>query len=138
MWNRGGFGEKGAIDRFNAKGIFGQIASWGYVVFASQYRGNAGGDGKEKLGGDDVNDILNLMDLAGEISFADNRNWGMEGWSRGGMMTFLALRKRKDVKCAVLIGAISNLKQIADDNPKMKEKYKGLIDAENPEEELVK
>lgn len=138
MWNRGGFGDKGAIDRFNAKGIFGQIASWGYVVFASQYRGNAGGEGKEQLGGGDVNDILNLMELVREFPFADGDNWGMEGWSRGGMMTFLALRRTKKVRCAVLSGAISNLKQLADDNPDMKKRYNGLIDAENIDEELKK
>ena len=42
IWNRGGIGNKGAIDSFTARGIFGQLASWGYVVFATQYRGNDG------------------------------------------------------------------------------------------------
>jgi len=45
IWNRGGIGNKGVIDSFTARGIFGQLASWGYVVFATQYRGNDGGDG---------------------------------------------------------------------------------------------
>ena len=53
-------------------------------------------------------------------------------------MTFLALRKTQKVRCAVLSGAISNLKQIADDNPGMKEKYKSLIESKNPEEGLLK
>ena len=44
IWCRGGIGNKGAIDTFTARGIFGQLASWGYCVFASQYRGNAGSD----------------------------------------------------------------------------------------------
>lgn len=138
IWNRGGYKNKGAIDHFNAKGIYGQLASWGYVVFASQYRGNNGGEGKEELGGSDVNDILNLIPLADEIPEADSSKWAIEGWSRGGMMTFLALLKNPDFKCAVLSGAISNLKQIADENPSTKEFYKELINKENFEEELKK
>ena len=39
IWNRGGIGNKGAIDSFTARGIYGQLASWGYVVLATQYRG---------------------------------------------------------------------------------------------------
>ncbi len=93
IWNRGGFKEKGAIDKFTAKGIFGQLASWGYVVLATQYRGNAGGEGEEYFGGDDVNDILNLIPLANEVAAADTNQWGIEGWSRGGMMTLLTLMK---------------------------------------------
>ncbi len=114
IWNRGGFRENGAIDKFTARGIFGQLASWGYVVFASQYRGNAGSEGHEYFGGDDVNDILNLIGLAEDIPFADYNKWGIEGWSRGGMMTLLTLLKKSNfntiVKCAVLSGAIYNLK----------------------------
>jgi dipeptidyl aminopeptidase/acylaminoacyl peptidase len=83
IWNRGGIGNKGAIDSFTARGLFGQIASWGYVVFATQYRGNDGGEGTDEFGGDDVNDVLNLIPLADEIENADTTKWGIEGWSRG-------------------------------------------------------
>jgi len=109
IWNRGGYEENGAIDQFTAKGIFGSIANWGYVVFASQYRGNDGGEGEEQLGGDDVNDVLNLIPLADEFPFADTTRWGIEGWSRGGMMTCLTLLKNPEFKCAVLAGAVSNV-----------------------------
>lgn len=138
IWNRGGMNESGAIDTFTARGIYGQIASWGYVVFASQYRGNAGGEGKEELGGKDVNDILNLIPLAGEVSNADTTRWGIEGWSRGGMMTYLTLRKNKNFKCAVLAGAISSLKMNADDNLEMSKVYKKMIGNNNFENELGK
>jgi dipeptidyl aminopeptidase/acylaminoacyl peptidase len=138
MWNRGGYGNKGAIDVFNARGMFGQIASWGYVVFASQYRGNAGGEGTEQLGGDDVNDIINLMKLAGEISFADKDKWGIEGWSRGGMMTFLTLLKEPNFKCAVLSGAISNLKEVAGLNEKQKNYYENILGKDRLEQEIEK
>ena len=138
IWNRGGYENKGAIDSFTARGMFGQIAGWGYVVFASQYRGNAGGEGKEELGGSDVNDILNLIPLADELPFADKEKWGMEGWSRGGMMTFLTLKQNKNFKCAVLVGAISNFKMNANKNPDIKKYYSGLIGEKNIEEEINK
>jgi len=137
IWNRGGMRENGAIDLFTARGIFGQLASWGYVVFASQYRGNFGGQGSEQFGGDDVNDVLNLIPLAKEISCADYSKWGIEGWSRGGMMAFIVLSKNHNFKCAVLSGAISNLRQNAIDNPNMNEVYKQIISKDNFENELV-
>ncbi len=138
IWNRGGSRSSGAIDTFTARGMLGQMASWGYVVFASQYRGNAGSEGKEHLGGDDVNDILNLLPLADEIPHADKNIWGMEGWSRGGMMTYLTLLKKRNFRCAVLVGAISNLGQYVLENPGKKNIYKEIIDGENFEAELEK
>lgn len=131
IWNRGGAGNRGAIDEFTARGIFGQLASWGYVVFASQYRGNAGGEGKDELGGGDVNDILNLVPLANVISCADNSKWGIEGWSRGGMMTYIVLTKNNIFKCAILVGAISNPAKNSNGNTIMQNAYKELMGTEN-------
>ena len=123
IWNRGGIGEKGVIDSFTARGLFGQIASWGYVVFASQYRGNAGGEGKDEFGGDDLNDVLNLIPLADELEFADTEKWGIEGWSRGGMMTYLTLTKTKLFKCAIVTGGIANLRCNSDESKFMRRLY---------------
>ncbi|MHB1686472.1 MAG: alpha/beta hydrolase family protein [Ignavibacteriaceae bacterium] len=138
IWNRGGVKNDGAIDSFTARGMFGQLASWGYVVFASQYRGNAGSEGKEQLGGEEVNDILNLIPLAKEFSFADYDNWGIEGWSRGGMMTYLTLQKNHNFKCAVLVGAISNFRQHFEKNPQSEDHYKEFIGEKNLDEEIEK
>ncbi len=138
IWNRGGAKNDGAIDSFTARGMFGQIASWEFVVFASQYRGNAGGEGKEQLGGDEVDDILNLVPLAKELHFADSGKWGMEGWSRGGMMSFLALQRNHNFKCAVTVGAISNFKQHFENNPQSINHYKELIGGKNLDDEIEK
>ncbi len=138
IWSRGGYENKGAIDHFTARGVFGQIASWGYVVFMSQYRGNAGSEGKEELGGSDVNDILNLIPLAEEFEFTDKNKWGIEGWSRGGMMALLTLKQNHNFKCAILSGAISNLKQNALEHPELKLFYKKIIGSKNFETELDK
>ena len=123
VWNRGGIGNKGTIDSFTARGLFGQIASWGYVVFASQYRGNDGGEGKDEFGGGDVNDVLNLIPLADEIENTDTGKWGIEGWSRGGMMTYLTLTRTDLFKCAIVNGGIANLRCSSDESPFMRRLY---------------
>jgi dipeptidyl aminopeptidase/acylaminoacyl peptidase len=141
IWNRGGIGEKGIIDAFTAKGIFGQMASWDYVVFASQYRGNAGGEGKDEFGGEDVNDVLNLIPLAAEFEITDTDKWGIEGWSRGGMMTYLTLTKVKEriknnfsFKCAVVTGGIADLRCNSDESRFMRKLYSEAIGSNTNDE----
>lgn len=130
IWCRGGYGNKGALDDFTAVGILGQLASWGYSVFASQYRGNAGGEGRDEFGGNDVNDVLNIINLADEFPEADTENWGIEGWSRGGMMTYLALTKTVIFKAATVVGGIANLKCNSEESPFMKHLYTEAISGE--------
>lgn len=134
IWCRGGIGNAGSIDEFNARGIFGQIASWGYVVFAPQYRGNAGGEGRDEFGGSDLNDILNIIPLAKEIVCADSNNWAIEGWSRGGMMTYLTLTKTDIFKTAIVSGGIANIRCNAEESKFMRKLYETVIDKNNKEE----
>ena len=127
VWCRGGIGNAGAIDRFTACGIFGQLASLGYCVFASQYRGNDGGEGHDDFGGDDLNDVLNLILLADEIPQANKDVWGIEGWSRGGMMTYLTLTKTNLFKAAVVLGGIANLRCNSDESKFMRRLYEQTL-----------
>lgn len=127
VWCRGGIGNAGAIDRFTARGIFGQLASWGYCVFASQYRGNDGGEGHDDFGGDDLNDVLNLIPLADEIPQAKKDAWGIEGWSRGGMMTYLTLTKTNIFKAAIVLGGIANLRCNSDESKFMRRLYEQTL-----------
>lgn len=146
IWNRGGIGNKGAIDSFTARGIFGQLASWGYVVLATQYRGNDGGEGMDEFGGNDVEDVLNLIPLADEIENADSTRWGIEGWSRGGMMTYLTLMQNPNfsakggytsgVKCAVIVGGISDFKNYVETNENRIAIYKNIFGEKDLEKNL--
>lgn len=146
IWNRGGIGNKGAIDSFTARGIFGQLASWGYVVLATQYRGNDGGEGLDEFGGNDVNDVLNLIPLADEIENADSTRWGIEGWSRGGMMTYLTLMQNPNfsakggyasgVKCAVIVGGISDFKNYVETSENRIAIYKNIFGEKDLEKNL--
>jgi dipeptidyl aminopeptidase/acylaminoacyl peptidase len=137
IWCRGGYGNAGTIDNFTARGMFGQIASWGYCVFASQYRGNDGSEGHDDFGGDDVNDVLNLIPLADEIPQADKNIWGIEGWSRGGMMTYLTLTKTNLFKAAIIIGGIANLRCNADESKFMRRLYEHSLGSYD-EEQFIK
>lgn len=127
IWCRGGVGNAGAIDRFTARGIFGQLANWGYCVFASQYRGNDGGEGHDDFGGDDLNDVLNLIPLADEIPQANKDVWGIEGWSRGGMMAYLTLTKTNLFKAAVVLGGIANLRCNSEESRFMRRLYEQTL-----------
>ena len=109
IWCRGGFGNAGALDDFNAQGILGQLSSWGFVVFESQYRGNVGGEGEDQFGGNDLNDVINLISLADQLEFCNKNIWGIEGWSRGGMMMYLTLTRSNLFKAAISTGGISNV-----------------------------
>ncbi len=103
IWNRGGNLKAGFIDEFLACGMYGEIASWGYVVLASCYRMN------EEFGGADINDVMELLPIGDELDYCDTSKIGMEGWSRGGMMTFKALTLTDRIKCAVIVSGLADL-----------------------------
>jgi dipeptidyl aminopeptidase/acylaminoacyl peptidase len=107
--NRGGQRTIGAWTPTRIASILGQMASWGYVVIASQYRGNDGGEGKEEFGGKDLNDVFNLIPILSQLQNADTTRLGIFGRSRGGIMTYLSLTKTCRFKAAVVHSGITNL-----------------------------
>lgn len=119
IYNRGGNRDFGSLKIAHGAITLGQIAKEGYVVIASQYRGNGGSEGQEEFGGKDVNDIIILPEVLKEVEVADTNRIGMYGWSRGGMMTYLALTKTNEIKAAVVGGAISDNFASIEDRPEM-------------------
>ena len=120
--------------------MMGKLASKGYVVIASQYRGNGGSEGKEEYGGKEINDVLNLIPLLAEIPEADTEKIGMFGGSRGGMMTYIALTKTDNIKAAAVLGAVSDKYTNIEDRPSLENSLYELVEAyeENKEAELGK
>jgi len=127
IYNRGGNKEFGKISDEWATHLFEYLASQNYVVLASQYRGNDGGEGKEEFGGSDLNDVLNLIDIAKELPYANPEQIFMIGASRGGMMTYMATRNSIDIKAAAVIGGVSDLVQAYTDRLDMRDMLKALI-----------
>jgi dipeptidyl aminopeptidase/acylaminoacyl peptidase len=141
IYNRGGNRDFGSLKVATGATLMGMLAAEGYVVIASQYRGNAGGEGAEEFGGKDVNDVVNLVDVLGEVESADTSRIGMFGWSRGGMMTYIALTKTDKIKAAAVGGAVSDSFETIKDRPEMETGVMAEIipDYEkNKEEELTK
>lgn len=128
IWNRGGNRDEGRIDDFIARGIFGEIASWGYVVLASNYRE------EDEFGGADIEDVLNLIGISRDFEFCDAEIIGMEGWSRGGMMTYLALSRTDKIKCAVIISGMSDLFRSEQQKNDLAEVYARLFGIEDENE----
>lgn len=119
IFNRGGNRNFSAFTPFSAALRLGRLASSGYVVVASQYRGVDGGEGTEEFGGAELADVLNLLPLLESLPQADASRIGMYGWSRGGMMTYLALAKTDRLKAAVIGAAPTDVAGLIEDRPKM-------------------
>ena len=107
IYNRGGNRDFGALTPE-------QIAIYamhGYIVMASQYRGVAGGTGREQFGGDEINDVLRLIDISESFHFAQQGGVYMFGSSRGGMMTYIASRMDNRIRAAAVWAAVSNVSE---------------------------
>jgi dipeptidyl aminopeptidase/acylaminoacyl peptidase len=81
----------------------------GFVVIGSQYRGAGGSEGKDEHGGADVNDVLNLIPLARSLGYVDMNNVFMHGASRGGMQSFLAIKKGIPINAVAVTGPLTEL-----------------------------
>lgn len=102
------------------------LAEKGYIVISSQYRGadvwpkgSKVNVGRDEFGGKDVDDVLGLYSIISGMNDADVSRIGMFGWSRGGMMTYIALTKSSWIKAAVVGGGPTDLVKQADDRPEM-------------------
>lgn len=119
IYNRGGNREFGKIGPGQLLHYMVNIARWGYVVVASQYRGNDGGEGQEEFGGADVNDVLNLLPVLDQVPLADTARIGMFGGSRGGLMTYLALTRTTRIKAAVILAGMTDAVRSIAERPEM-------------------
>lgn len=119
IYNRGGNRDFGSLIVAHGAITLGRLAKEGYVVIASNYRGNGGSEGEEEFGGSDVNDVISLIAALNDVPIADTQRIGMYGWSRGGMMTYIALTKTDKIKAAAVGGAVSDNFASIVDRPEM-------------------
>lgn len=123
VYNRGGNRDYGQLLVSTATDVLAPIAAEGYVVVASNYRGNGGSEGAEEFGGADVMDVVNLAKNCSAYEKADNRRIGLFGVSRGGMMNYLVLRGLANygiqVQCAISVGGIADLARTIEYHPEI-------------------
>ncbi|MEM7349331.1 MAG: prolyl oligopeptidase family serine peptidase [Acidobacteriota bacterium] len=131
IYNRGGSLEYGSLTHRVASVQLGELAILaraGYVVVASQYRGNGGGrEGHEEYMGSDLQDVLSLVDLLAARPDVDAERIGMFGWSRGGATTFRCLTESRRIKAAAVGGPAVNYPRIIAEEPHMGEYWSEFI-----------
>lgn len=144
IYNRGGNAGFGYV-LFGAKMDFiADIAAKGYVVIGSQYRGASArfiaDNGNDEFGGNDVNDVLALVELLPEIPEADPSKVAMLGWSRGVMQSYLAAKQMPDVRTIISIAGNADVRKALEWRPAMENVYKTRVPdyEKNKAEELSK
>ena len=112
IFNRGSF----VRDEFAAEllTVFHRFAEAGFVVIAPMYRQSGGGEGKDEMGGADLADLMATAALAGSLGTIDTTNLFMYGESRGGMMTYQAIRDGYPLQAAAVFGAFTDLHALLD------------------------
>lgn len=116
IYNRGGNRDYGKLTIAQMIFSVSKLANAGYVVIGSNYRE------KDEFGGAELNDVLNLTETIKEIKKADSDCIGMFGWSRGGMMTYLSLKKSDKIKTAIIGNGPTDLFGLISDRPIMETK----------------
>lgn len=138
LYNRGGNGGFGSLNFTTALQQLMPLASQGYLVLASNYRGEhnwsvarraelASAIGADEFGGADVADVVALAELAKKISGADAQQLILYGVSRGGMMALLAARQLPQTKAVILKSALTDLVAQRIERPEMERVFKARI-----------
>lgn len=116
LFNRGGNRDFGSLSIGMLISYASKLAADGYVILASNYRKN------DEFGGEEINDVLKLIDIAASIPKADSSRIGMFGWSRGGMMAYLAMAKSDRLKTVVVGNGPTDLARTLEERPILEEK----------------
>lgn len=123
IFNRGGHGEYGMLVLGGILRYMGSFAEHGYLVLGSNYRGNDGGEGTEEFGGTDLKDVLELIEIGKNHPGWDGKNIFMLGGSRGGTMTYLAIKHGAPLNAAATFGAPSDMWAAASERPEMEKVF---------------
>jgi len=117
--------------------MFHRLAEAGFAVVAPMYRGSDGGEGRDEMGGSDLNDLLNIMPVLSQLGSLDTRNVFLYGESRGGMMVFQAIRDGFPARAAATVGAFTDLGEITSSGPGAATAKQIFPDFEERREEII-
>jgi len=139
IYNRGGSREYGKLTLYTIMRSLVPFARRGYMVFASNYRGNDGGGGREEFGGKDLDDVMNLLAIARAHPSFDGKNAFMIGHSRGGMMTTMAIKLGAKINAAISIAGISDARKMIGHQKVREEMLKALVPGyhDDPQSALI-
>ena len=103
IFNRDGYRGYGKLTLMTMIRFAAEIAHSGYVVMASDYRD------EDAYGGQELNDVLNLIRIGKQLENVIPEKTGMLGWARGGMMTYLTLKESREITTGIVVNGISDL-----------------------------
>jgi dipeptidyl aminopeptidase/acylaminoacyl peptidase len=141
LYNRGGNRDLSAMNFSGVARVLNFVRQ-GYLVIASNYRGtdswplyNTEGSvelapqpiGKDEYGGQDVDDVVALLQLLKGYPQADSSRIGLYGVSRGGMMAFQVASRLPEVKAMVIKSGAYDLAALRRPRPGMEKLFRQLI-----------
>lgn len=143
IFNRGGNRTYGELTPNILVYNLSYLVSKGYTVAGSTYRGSKFSEGEDEFGGNDINDVVELIKCLKKESYIDSNKLALYGWSRGGIMTYKTLQRiggNSGIKTAIVGGAPSNLIETIIERPEMESKVfsKIIPNYENDKEYLLK
>ena len=85
-----------------------RLAQAGYLVIAPMLRGSGGAQGRDEMGGADVDDLLNIVNPLRALGYADLDHLYLYGESRGAIMSMIALREHFPARAVAVYGLTSD------------------------------
>lgn len=119
IFNRGGNGNFGKLTVTAFVKYMSPFAHKDYIVFASNYNGNDGGEGTDEFGGQDIDSVVSLTDIAKNHPQWDGQNIFVFGASRGGLMTHILIKNGLSFNAAVTMSSPSDLIKQCDERADM-------------------
>jgi dipeptidyl aminopeptidase/acylaminoacyl peptidase len=132
VYNRGGNRGYGALTFAHLFTHVFPLAESGYLVAASQYRGmdsaQDAATSPDQFGGDDVEDVTNLLRIVSGLPGVDPGNIFMVGQSRGAIMTFRALLESPvPVRAVAIYSGVYHLYDLLEMRPAFEQLFEVLI-----------
>ena len=124
IYNHGGNRSYGALKNVETTYYAYQFHT---ICVASNYRGCGKSEGTDAFGGDDVHDVIHLLDLCEKLDSVDTKNINMLGVSRGGMMTYETLREDRRIHKAVVVAGVADCTMNYEEREDKRSLLKALI-----------
>ena len=124
IYNHGGNREYGALENVETTFYAYQFHT---ICVATNYRGCGSSQGTDAFGGDDVRDVLHLIDLCQKLDYVDKDQINMFGVSRGGMMTYEALREDQRIHKVVVVAGVADCSMSYEERSDMQPLLQELI-----------
>ena len=124
IYNHGGNREYGALENVETTFYAYQFHT---ICVATNYCGCGSSQGTDAFGGDDVRDVLHLIDLCQKLDYVDKDQINMFGVSRGGMMTYEALREDQRIHKAVVVAGVADCSMSYEERSDMQPLLQELI-----------